>query len=219
MSSFDPDPTGQLKQLAGTAEILKKIPPPSSKPIYSGSKEDMDMEKIRTSQESQIEAANRIRESLKTENQKWQEQLDIVTELHNQGRLTDEEFSQAQKNIQSHMKKTNVDWKEFSGHVAQTIEQAALMGRSWADTFKSLAIELAEAILKMTIFNKLQKDSQSGGFAAEAVVDSGGSIISSLGGLFGMGKGGFATGGTIGPGEWGMTGEAGPEPIYGGFAG
>lgn len=40
-----------------------------------------------------------------------------------------------------------------------------------------------------------------------------------IGNIFSKFAGGFATGGRLRPGEWGIAGEAGPEPIYAGAAG
>ena len=40
-----------------------------------------------------------------------------------------------------------------------------------------------------------------------------------IGNIFANFAGGFATGGRLRPGEWGIAGEAGPEPIYAGAAG
>jgi hypothetical protein len=45
---------------------------------------------------------------------------------------------------------------------------------------------------------------------------SGGGLLSAIGSFFG---GGFADGGYLGPGMWGIAGEYGPEPIFGGKSG
>jgi hypothetical protein len=101
---------------------------------------------------------------------------------------------------------TSQTWEKLGQDIGQTIEQAALFGRSWTDALKAILIELAEVIVKMTLMKNLQGASGGGG----------GFLSSLLGGLFG---GKFADGGQLGPGQWGIAGENGPEPIFGGLTG
>jgi hypothetical protein len=209
------DPTGVFRQGQAAGDLFSKIPEPS-KPIYSGSTSAMDLEKIKTDQQAAVTVAQRVTEALKSEDDKWREQLAIVTELHNQHKLSDEEFEKAQKSIQDHLTKTNVDWKEFGSNVAKTVESAVLMGRSWSDAFKAIAVQLVEVLLKMTLLKDLQE--AMGGAGAGAQGGSGDFLTGVLGGLLG-GITPHAMGGTIAAGGWGLVGEEGPELIYGGTRG
>ena len=74
--------------------------------------------------------------------------------------------------------------------------------------FENLMLEMAQRWITSAIF-KLLSGVLGGG-------DSGASSIVSKLGKFG---GGFASGGYLAPGQWGLAGEHGPEPIFGGRTG
>lgn len=149
--------------------------------------------------------AEKIKDSIKSVNQKYAEQVALITTLHDQGKLTDTEFQQALKAQHDALTKNNKDWEQFGQKIGNVIEQSALMGRSWTDALKAILVDVAELMLKMTLLRQLQQSGAGGGF-----------VGSLLGGLFG---GFHADGGTIPPGTVGVAGEAGPELIYGGMSG
>ncbi len=101
--------------------------------------------------------------------------------------------------------------EEFGKATGQIAEQAALFGRSWKDAIQAILIDVAKLIIQMTILKDLEKQYGKGGEKGGL----GGFATAFLGGF----AGGFASGGYIPPGQWGWTGEDGPEPIYGGKAG
>ena len=65
--------------------------------------------------------------------------------------------------------------------------------------------------------------SKAGAFAPASGAGPPGAGLAALAAVFGAGAdffgGGFAAGGYIPPGKWGMTGERGPEPVFGGRTG
>jgi hypothetical protein len=99
-------------------------------------------------------------------------------------------------------------YERLGDQIGNTIEQAALFGRSWKDAISSILIDVAELILKMTLLKSIQSSLGATGV--------GGFFSGLLGGITG---GAHADGGTIPPGTIGLTGEAGPELVYGGMTG
>jgi hypothetical protein len=99
-------------------------------------------------------------------------------------------------------------YERLGDQIGNTIEQAALFGRSWRDAISSILIDVAELILKMTLLKSIQSSLGATGV--------GGFFNGLLGGITG---GSHADGGTIPPGTIGLTGEAGPELVYGGMTG
>jgi hypothetical protein len=99
-------------------------------------------------------------------------------------------------------------YERLGDQIGNTVEQAALFGRSWRDALASILVDIAELIIKLTVVKSLQESLGATGV--------GGFFSGLLGGLTG---GSHADGGTIPPGTIGLTGEAGPELIYGGTSG
>jgi hypothetical protein len=99
-------------------------------------------------------------------------------------------------------------YERLGDQMGNTIEQAALFGRSWKDALSSILVDIAELILKLTVVKSLQESLGATGV--------GGFFSGLLGGLTG---GSHADGGSIPPGTVGLTGEAGPELVYGGMTG
>lgn len=99
-------------------------------------------------------------------------------------------------------------YERLGDQIGNTIEQAALFGRSWKDALSSILVDIAELILKLTVVKSLQESLGATGV--------GGFFSGLLGGLTG---GSHADGGSIPPGTIGLTGEAGPELVYGGMTG
>lgn len=166
---------------------------------------DDEQKQVISDDQRATQEAEKIRDSIKSVNQKYAEQVALITTLHDQGKLTDTEFQQALKAQHDALTKNNKDWEQFGQKIGNVIEQSALMGRSWTDALKAILVDVAELMLKMTLLRQLQQSGAGGGF-----------VGSLLGGLFG---GFHADGGTIPPGKFGITGEAGPEVTYGGMSG
>lgn len=187
-----------------TGILTKGVQPKT--PIYGGDLEAMAREKIKADQAYAVQEAQKLNESLRTQNQLWSDQIDKIIALYNAGVLTDKEFERALKAQADSMNKNAATWKEFGADVARVGQSALLMQTSWQNALSAILMDVVKLIVKMEILDKLGKGTGSGG----------GFFGSLLGGLFG---GFHATGGAIGAGKFGVTGEAGPEVIYGGTSG
>lgn len=227
------DPTGQFRAQLGAGDILSKIPNQPQSPIYTGSARAMDLERIKTDQAAAAAAADRVRESVLTQTEAWRQQYEVLVELYEQGRLNDQEFSRGIKQVEQGVQGATKNWRQLEQQVGDTILQAAIMGTSWKHALEEIILKTSEAILKQELLNRLQKqssdDSDSSGGGGGGI---GGFFRSLFGGSGGGGgggggadpsgvadQGGFAVGGTIPAGKWGLVGEEGPELAFGGARG
>jgi hypothetical protein len=178
----------------------------SALPAYTGA--NPELVKIQTDQNEALKEAGRIYEQTRTSAETYGNEMAVLNELLKEGRIDQETYSRAAAQAAEKQNQAARDAQKFGQEIGQTIEQAALFGRSWQDAFKTVIIQLSELILKMTVFKGLT-DTKSGG---------GGFFSSLLSGLVGYG-GGRAEGGPIESGKWYLAGERGPEPIWGGGPG
>jgi len=145
-------------------------------------------------------AAEKIRDAVESDNQKYKEQLALLDKLHDMHLLTDDEFKKGKDQLSGEA----AAWKSLGANIGQTIEQAALFGRSWTDALKAILIEVLRVIVQMQVMKAIK---ESGGSAGQ-----GGFFTSLLTGLFGGGIGGArAGGGDVAPGKGYWVGEKGPE--------
>ena len=104
--------------------------------------------------------------------------------------------------------------KGFLSDLRQGLEN----GKGW---WKSFADAALNAINRIT--DKVTGDLVDALFGVKNNTSAAGGIFGFLGNLFGSGSKGFAglfaTGGFIPPGQWGIVGERGPEPAFGGKSG
>ena len=100
--------------------------------------------------------------------------------------------------------------REFAGTMAHAWKD----GANGMEAFGQALERLSDRLLDMGL------DSLFAIPAAGAVAPAGGGIIDGIIGGIGKFFGGFfADGGYLAPGQWGMAGERGPEPIFGGRSG
>jgi hypothetical protein len=145
--------------------------------------------------------ADTVRESLKTENEKLEDQLNLLIMLHGQGKLTDEELSKGIEKINKSLDTSGKSWQEFGKEVGNTIKLGSLFGSSWKEALQSLSLDFAQLILKLTLFRSLSASAGPTGFL--------GSLLS---GLAGLGGGGGA--GSFNPGNLATGGPADAGKIY-----
>ncbi|MGK7663381.1 MULTISPECIES: hypothetical protein [unclassified Marinovum] len=88
----------------------------------------------------------------------------------------------------------------ISGALAGAIVQGRNMGEALRGVFQQIAQDLMSSGIKHLISGLFGGGGTGGGL---------------LGGLTSSFKGFFANGGTLGAGQWGIAGEAGPEPVVG----
>lgn len=105
---------------------------------------------------------------------------------------------------------------------ASAFERAIFAGDSLGDVLKSLVKDLVVLIARLLIIEPLARSitgAIQGAMGGGGGGGGGGSGFN-IGGFFqSLFSGFFADGGYIGPGKWGIVGEQGPEPVYGGATG
>jgi hypothetical protein len=184
-------------------------------PLYSGTAQAMELYRIQTDQNAAIQAAQAIMEKTRTAAEAYSDTIAVLTELLNQGRINQEQFSRAAMDAGKALEKNNQVWKEFGKQTQQSIEYALLFGRSWSDALKAIAADLIKVVVEMYALRA------ASAFLKVAFGDKEGDSGDSWGSAFSAGvfKGNFASGGYLAPGVWGWAGERGPEPIFGGSTG
>ncbi len=144
--------------------------------------------------EEQREAA--AREGFDTEVERLNSEIDLQGQLFDLVQSTTAEQLVAAKNV-------NESFRQFADDLAQNLTDTILEWRGDLDGLKGIFKQLAANLF-------LKPGIQAGTDAL------GGLFKSGLSSLF---SGGFAGGGFIPPGQWGVVGEEGPEPAFGGKSG
>lgn len=103
------------------------------------------------------------------------------------------------------------DAMRFAGE--QTIDLLNAIGGTAEDRANALKNVLNQVVQAMLKASLLGEGPLAGLFGTKSATGGPGGLFGMLARTF---SGGFATGGTIPAGKWGMTGEKGPEPIFAG---
>lgn len=96
-------------------------------------------------------------------------------------------------------------FRETGRDVGRALDQLVRTGELSFDSLRSSAANLAEDLFIKPFISKLGGGGQGGGIFQQLA-----------GGLLKGFAGGFASGGTIPAGQWGIAGEHGPEPVFAG---
>lgn len=121
-------------------------------------------------------------------------------------------FDKAIESLKPKIEKTKSLAEDLGLTFASAFEDAIVGGRGLSSVLKGLEQDILRIVARKLITEPLG-NSISGAMG-------GGNAFSSLGSWFSsLFSGGFAEGGFIPPGRWGMTGERGPEPVFGGRTG
>lgn len=149
----------------------------------------------------------------------------LVTALYN----LDEKYDETSEKVNAF----GVDSEQFAKRAAENIQDAFAeflfdpfesgldgMAKGFVDTIRKMIAEAQAAQLAKYIFGEIAGGSGPGIFGdifgSTSGSASGGGIFDGIGKFFG---GFFADGGFLQPGQWGIAGENGPEPIFGGNTG
>ena len=154
--------------------------------------------------------------------EKQQKDIELLRDKLEQGIITTEQYGEAVATMFDRIGKAIDPLTEsidrITDSLANAVESFFLDGGKIGDVFKSLERDLTRLAIDELITKPL-KDAFKNlltSFAGSGGGSGGGLFGSILSGLF---SGGFADGGFIPPGKWGMTGERGPEPVFGGRTG
>lgn len=179
--------------------------------------EKMLTEAIKANEEARGEALALLDE-LATPQEKYASQITKLNELLNEGALSQDEYGRAVANAQTKLIEATDTWSEFRKEAARNtqdiIADTLVNGfddgaRGVLDSFANMLKQMAAQAIAADLGAKL--------FGTEGSGDSGwvGALANWAAGAF---AGGFATGGTMNPGQWGIVGENGPEIAYAGTA-
>lgn len=157
-------------------------------------------------------------------------QIEFINKAYADGKITAEQWAEAQRtatgtigNDVTEATEKGIDAaRELGLTFSSAFEDAIVEGGKLSEVLKGLEKDILRIVSRKLVteplagattdvLGSITKAGSSGGF--EGILSEIGSKIS---GLFG---GFFADGGFLPPGKWGIAGERGPEPIFGGRTG
>jgi len=151
--------------------------------------------------------------------ERYTQEIERINTLLQKGAISDTTAQRAAQKALDDMNGKTAKTKSLAEELGMTFssafEDAIVGGKGLSGVLKGLEQDILRIITRKMITEPL------GNWITGAIGGSGGGdIFGKMGGwLSSLFAGGFATGGYIPPGKWGMTGERGPEPIYGGRSG
>ena len=131
------------------------------------------------------------------------------------GRIDQETYNRAVTDAQKKYDTTAKSVAEFGQNVGDTIKQSVLFGRSWSETLQSVALDLAQLILKLTLFKSLSASASATPGGGGGIGGFFGALLGGLAGAKGGGStpgvGGVANSGPVNAGEMYQWNEHGKE--------
>lgn len=189
------DPTG----IFHAGDVLQKGPQSSSlPPVFGGTKEAEELHRITVDQNAAIAEAQKVYTGTRTATEQYAQEMSVLNELLRQGKIDQDTYNRAAAEAKQKADTNAKALQQFGQDIGETLKSAVLFGKGWKDAFGSIAIELTQLILKMTLFKSLGAAGSAGG---------GGFFSSLLSGLSGH----FASGGEVNPNSNYLVGENGPE--------
>lgn len=149
-----------------------------------------------------------------------QQDLDFLQRMRQAEKLTLQEYSEAVRErfgLSKELEKTKSFTDELGLSFTSAFEAAIAGGNGLRDVLKGLDRDIIAIFTRQFITKPL---GDALGKVLGGGSGGGGGFLAGIGNWIGsLFAGGFADGGFIPPGKWGVTGERGPEPIFGGRAG
>lgn len=152
-------------------------------------------------------------------------QIEFINKAYADGKITAEQWAEAQRtatgtigNDVTEATEKGIDAaRELGLTFSSAFEDAIVEGGKLSEVLKGLEKDILRIVTRKLVTEPLagQVTGLLGSVTGGASGGVGG-ILGSIGELFG---GFFADGGFLPPGKWGMAGERGPEPIFGGRTG
>lgn len=152
---------------------------------------------------------------------KFAPQVDIKSDFLRSEKAGYEETDALLRKLQEDSKKLNGIGEELGLTFSSAFEDAIVGGKGLREVLQGLEQDILRIVTRKLVTEPLgnaitgiiKGATGDGGFDFGSIL---GKIAGSIGGLFG---GFFADGGYLPPGKWGIAGERGPEPIFGGRTG
>jgi len=198
-------------------------------------KNEADMRKVVADAiRDQTQAEKQLRDQILdfagiTDDNRKRSQTEQLDKMIREGILTPEQAERAVKGIagiRDEMQKTQDVAEEFALVMTSAVSDWLKNPRDSKSFFKALEADIMQLITQLLVLKPLA-EAIKGTFSSGDLVGSFGKAFSSAGagleGLFGkigsLFAGGFADGGLIPRGQWGIVGERGPELAFGGASG
>jgi hypothetical protein len=119
--------------------------------------------------------------------------------------INDAGITQAMENNRQYAEEMKDSIVYFADGINNAFEESIVQGKDLGDVVKDLGNSIISTFLKLSVINPLMNSIFGGAKGWEALPT--------------MFAGFFADGGTLKAGQWGIAGENGPEPIFGGSTG
>jgi hypothetical protein len=171
-------------------------------PVYSGTKQAEELYKISHSSAEAQREAQAVYEATRNSTERYAAEIEKLNLLLKEGEISQQTYNRAVQEAKLKYDEVAKSTRQFGADVFDAIKTGALFGSSWQNVLETLGIELAQLILKMTLFKNLAATAGPGGSGG------GGFFSQLLGGFFGGFK---ATGGPVYQGNSYVVGEHGPE--------
>lgn len=151
--------------------------------------------------------------------------IELLNAAFDAGKISAEQWAEAVRSATGRIgeagtvtKDTSDVAKDLGLSFASAFEDAVVGGRGLKDVLQGLEQDIIRIVTRKLITEPLANGLTNllGGILGGATGSGGGGIGGILGSLFG---GFFAEGGYLPAGKWGIAGERGPEPIFGGRTG
>lgn len=152
-----------------------------------------------------------------------QRDVQFLQRMMEQERISVEQYAEAITEIfdlgDKGLKQTKTLAEELGMTFASAFENAVVGGKGLRDIIKGIDADITRLLLRKLVTEPAAEwitgaiKGMGGGGGASGMLGGIGSWFSS------MFSGWFADGGYIAPGKWGMAGERGPEPVFGGRTG
>lgn len=152
-----------------------------------------------------------------------QKNVDFLQRMLEQGKIDIAQYGESIREVfglaQEELKKTKGIGEELGLAFSSAFEDAIVGGKSLRDILKGIEADITRIILRKLV-TEPAAEWLTGAIKGVTSGSGGGGFMASVGSWFSsLFSGGFAEGGYIPPGKWGMTGERGPEPVFGGRTG
>lgn len=166
----------------------------------------------------------RITEENLTPLERYVKQIERLNQLLQKGAISDVTFERATKkafeDMEGPVKKVKTIADELGLAFTSAFEDAIVGGKGLRDILKGIEADITRIIVRKLVTEPAAE------WITGAIKGLGGGGSAGGGFLSGIGdwlskafSGWFADGGYIPPGRWGMAGERGPEPVFGGRTG
>ncbi|HZT34683.1 MAG TPA: hypothetical protein VFA15_02095, partial [Nitrososphaera sp.] len=135
------------------ADLTKGINP--SAPVYTGTKEAMELAKIQTDQNEAVKEAQKVYTATRTATEDYNNQLAILDELLKQGKIDQQTYTRAKQEAAAKNDVLTRSEMEFGKALGESLKSAILLQSGFGNMAKAMLVDLAQLIIKMTLFKSI----------------------------------------------------------------